>query len=149
MPTSFKWSLPSGKMTQDWRLAQWFIFLRVRTHLSLDNRTPHARSHDLNPRPAMTPACDTVLITELSVRLHHWADAFSRKSQQHRQWDCLAHTHAVCTVQFWQLENLKVFKECGQDGVGVRLVNLWNLATTVYTKPSITYIRRYRNIQVF
>jgi hypothetical protein len=42
----------------------------------------------------------------------------------------------VGTVQFWQLKAWKVFKECGQDGMGIHLVRVQDCA-----KAFITYIQ--------
>jgi len=35
----------------------------------------------------------------------------------------------------------KVSEECGQDGVGIRLANLYDLTTTICVKAFITYIK--------
>ena len=45
------------------------------------------------------------------------------------------------TVHFWQPETLKVYKECGQDGVAIRLARVCNLTIVFWTGVFIVYIR--------
>jgi hypothetical protein len=35
----------------------------------------------------------------------------------------------------------KVFEECGQDGVGIRLASLYDLTITICIKAFVTYIK--------
>jgi len=47
----------------------------------------------------------------------------------------------IFTVQFPYLETSKIFKECRQGGVGIHLVMLYKIVTTVCAKTLITYIK--------
>jgi hypothetical protein len=45
------------------------------------------------------------------------------------------------TVQFPYLDTWKVFKECGEGGVGIRLASVCDSANTTSSKTLVTYIR--------
>jgi hypothetical protein len=56
--------------------------------------------------------------------------------------------HPVCSyygntsmVQFSYLDTRKVFKECGEGGVGTRLAGVYDSANTTSLKTLITYVR--------
>jgi hypothetical protein len=48
---------------------------------------------------------------------------------------------AKVTVQFPYLDTWKVFKECGEGGLGIRLASIYDSANTIGSKTHITYFR--------
>jgi hypothetical protein len=46
-----------------------------------------------------------------------------------------------CAVQFQYLDTWKVFKECGEGGVGICLASVYGSANTTSSKTLITYVR--------
>jgi hypothetical protein len=40
----------------------------------------------------------------------------------------------MCTIQFPHLDTWKVYKECGDGGVGIRLASVYESATTTSSK---------------
>ena len=53
----------------------------------------------------------------------------------------LALRHDIYIYIYIYIVRLQKVKECGQDGVGIRLVRVYDLATTKCAKAFISYIR--------